>query len=87
MVQVKVVMAPTDTPLGALEQAVIPALPLTLQFIVAARFVGATPALPVTVAVKVTEPPRVGVLAEVSTTVGVAAATLIAEEATTPTAL
>ena len=53
MVQVKVVMAPTDTPLGALEQAVIPALPLTLQFIVAARFVGATPALPVTVAVKV----------------------------------
>ena len=59
------------------------------------------PAIPVTVvvsvtglpkvglgdAVKVTEPPRVGVLAEVSTTVGVAAATLIAEEATTPTAL
>jgi hypothetical protein len=53
MVQVKVVTAPATTPLGALEQAVIPALPPTLQAILAARFVGATPALPVTVAVKV----------------------------------
>lgn len=45
-------------------------------------------ALPVTVAVKVTEPPRVGVELLVRTTVGVAAATVVAlVEATTPTAL
>ena len=43
---------------------------------------------PVTVAVKVTEPPRVGVEALVRTTVGVAAATVVeVVDATTPTAL
>ena len=45
-------------------------------------------ALPVTVAVKVTEPPRVGVEVLVRTTVGVAAATTVeVVDATTPTAL
>ena len=45
--------------------------------------------VPVTVAVKITEPPRVGVVVEAAkTTVGVAAATLVPEaEAVAATAL
>ena len=64
--------APTDTPTGALEQAVIPAVPSTPQLILLAALLGAVaPVVPVTVAVKVRVEPKAPPPLSVRTTVGV----------------
>ena len=78
---------PTDTPVVVLLHDVMPPVPDTAKVIKPAGAVALV--VPITVAVKTTEPPSVRVLgAEERTTLGVALATVVVEaEETTPTAL